>query len=216
MSVKVITLSALFALAQARFGQEQIPVAAIAAVQGGSPGVAQTIAGAAVSDNLAATNPCNKLARGDQILAELGTGADAVAAAIGMVSSEKNFNPFAVSIPVVCNDPSLPQNPLIRGITPLIDPAVVGSDIANALSAQTKASPITNNAGMSIADLLKANKFTNFTSAAPDATTNAIEPGAAGGAAVGQVASSASSAAAAAAATSAVAAVVDCGAAVGR
>jgi hypothetical protein len=147
MSVKTIILSALLALAQARFDQEQRPVSVIAAVQGGSPGVAQTIAGAAVSDNLAATNACNKLARGDQILAELGTGADAVAAAIGMVASEKNFNPFAQSIPTICDDPSLPANPLIRGVTPLIDPAVVGSDVANALSAKTKTTPITNNAG---------------------------------------------------------------------
>jgi hypothetical protein len=43
-----------------RFGQEQVPIPAIAAVQGGSPGVAQTIAGAAISDLLAAANDCAK------------------------------------------------------------------------------------------------------------------------------------------------------------
>ncbi|KAK5248421.1 hypothetical protein LTR40_011740, partial [Exophiala xenobiotica] len=94
MYFQAATLAALIAVAHARFGQEQIPIPAIAAVQGGAPGVAQTIAGAAVSDLLAATNACDKLKRGDQIISELGTGADAIAAAIGIVAAEKNFNPF--------------------------------------------------------------------------------------------------------------------------
>ena len=54
-------LLGLLAVAQARFGQEQVPIPAIAALQAGSPGVAQTIAGAAVSDLLAATNACAKV-----------------------------------------------------------------------------------------------------------------------------------------------------------
>lgn len=45
------------------FGQEQVPIPAIAAVQGGSPGQAQTIAGAAVSDLLAGSNACAKVLR---------------------------------------------------------------------------------------------------------------------------------------------------------
>jgi len=108
-------LSSSIAFTQARFNQENIPIDAIRQVQGGAPGVADTIAGAAISDLLAATNACDKLKRGDQILSELGEGADAVAAAIGMVAAEKNFNPFNQDIPTICSDPTLPENALLRG-----------------------------------------------------------------------------------------------------
>jgi len=155
-------LAVLIAVAHARFNQEQVPIGAISAVNGGAPGAAATIAGAAISDLLAGANACDKLKRGDQILAELGTGADAVAAAIGMVAAEKNFNPFVQDIPTICSDPSLPANALLRGITPLIDPNVGGSAAANALSAQTKANPL-NADGKSVADLLTENGFSNFT-----------------------------------------------------
>ncbi|EXJ92719.1 hypothetical protein A1O3_01271 [Capronia epimyces CBS 606.96] len=196
-------LAAVIAVANARFGQEQVPIPAIAAVQGGSPGVAQTIAGAAVSDLLAATNACDKLKRGDQIIAELGTGADAVAAAIGIVAAEKNFNPFVQSIPTICSDPTLPTTDILRGITPLIDPAVVGSDIANALSAQTVKTPL-DATGKSVADLLAENGFTNFTS--QDASGNA------GAAPAGSGASGAASTSVAAGSAT-TSAVIDCGSA---
>ena len=113
--MRSFVIGALLGVAQARFGQEQVPIPAIAAVQGGSPGVAQTIAGAAVSDLLAGANACAKLQRADQIITELGTGADAVAAAIGMVTAEKNFNPFTQSIPTICSDPTLPATQMLRG-----------------------------------------------------------------------------------------------------
>lgn len=114
--MKSSTFSFLFiALAQARFNQENIPIDAIRQVQGGDPGVADTIAGAAISDLLAGANACAKLQRGDQILSELGDGEDAVAAAIGMVAAEKNFNPFAQDQPTICDDATLPQNALLRG-----------------------------------------------------------------------------------------------------
>lgn len=176
MLSQTTVLAALFSVAYARFGQEQIPIPAIAAVQGGAPGVAQTIAGAAVSDILAGANACAKLSRGDQIIAELGTGADAIAAAIGIVAAEKNFNPFAQSIPTICNDPTLPATDVLRGITPLIDPAVVGSDIANALSAQTVATPL-DATGKSVADLLAENGFTNFTTQDAAGNTGAAPVG---------------------------------------
>lgn len=99
----------------ARFGQENIPTDAIRQVQGGAPGVADTIAGAATSDLLAGTNACDKLERGDQILSELGEGEDAIAAAIGMVAAEKNFNPANQDVPTICGDPTLPSNALLRG-----------------------------------------------------------------------------------------------------
>jgi len=109
-------LTSIITLTSARFGQENIPINAIREVQGGAPGVADTIAGAAISDLLAGTNACDKLTRGDQILSELGEGADAVAAAIGMVAAEKNFNPFNQDVPTICSDPGLPQNALLRGL----------------------------------------------------------------------------------------------------
>ena len=105
----------LLTVAHARFGQEQVPIPAIAAVQGGQPGEAQTIAGAAVSALLAGANSCAKLQRADQIITELGTGADAVAAAIGMVAAEKNTNPFVQSTPDICSDPTLPATQQLRG-----------------------------------------------------------------------------------------------------
>ncbi|ETI23838.1 hypothetical protein G647_05644 [Cladophialophora carrionii CBS 160.54] len=210
MFAKSTAIAALLAVAQARFGQEQIPIPAIAAVQGGAPGAAATIAGAAVSDVLAGSNACNKLKRGDQIIAELGTGADAIAAAIGIVAAEKNFNPFAQSIPTICSDPSLPATDILRGITPLIDPAVVGSDIANALSASTQANPL-DATGKSVADLLAENGFTNFTAQAADGTTSAVDAGGAAGgvaneAADGGAVATAVEASATAAVTTAVAA----------
>lgn len=53
----------LAGLASARFGQEQVPIPAISAVNGGQPGEAPTIAGAAISDLLAGPNACNKVWR---------------------------------------------------------------------------------------------------------------------------------------------------------
>ncbi len=55
------TLFGLLAVAHARFGQEQVPIPAIAALTAGPPGVAQTLAGQAVSDILAAANACAKV-----------------------------------------------------------------------------------------------------------------------------------------------------------
>ncbi|OCK75527.1 hypothetical protein K432DRAFT_446651 [Lepidopterella palustris CBS 459.81] len=196
-----IFIAALVAIAEARFGQEQIPISAISSVtSGGAPGQAATIAGAAISDLLAGANACAKLQRADQIIAELGTGADAVAAAIGMVTAEKNFNPFTQSIPTICNDPTLPVTQQLRGITPKIDPAVVGSDVANALSASSAKSPL-DATGKSVADLLAANGFTNFTGQA--AAANAAT---AGNTPVATASSAPATSAAAVAATSSAAA----------
>lgn len=43
-------------------------------------------------------------------------GAGALDAAKALVQAEKNFNPFAVSIPSFCSDPSLPATAELRGI----------------------------------------------------------------------------------------------------
>lgn len=127
-----------------------------------------------------------------------------MAAAIGMVAAEQNFNPFNTDKPTVCSDPTLPTSAALRGITPLVDPDVDGADVANALSNQTKANPL-DATGLSIADLLQQNGFTNF--ATKDSNGNA---GAAGDANAGNAnanananAGSASASGTAAAATAA-------------
>lgn len=89
-------------------------------------------------------------------------GADAVKAAQDFVAAEQNFNPFNQDIPSICSDPTLPTTVALRGITPLIDPAVGGSDLANQLSAESLASPF-EATGLSVADVLAAQGFTNFT-----------------------------------------------------
>jgi hypothetical protein len=61
MIAKTLIIAAVIAYVEARFGQEQIPIDAISQVQGGDPGQAQTIAGAAISDLLGAANACDKV-----------------------------------------------------------------------------------------------------------------------------------------------------------
>lgn len=211
MLSRAIIIAAFVAIAEARFGQEQIPIPAISAVtSGGAPGQAATIAGAAVSDLLAGANACAKLQRADQIIAELGTGADAVAAAVGMITAEKDFNPFAQSIPTICDDPTLPATEKLRGITPLIDPAVGGSDVANTLSVSSAKAPL-NATGKSIADLLTENGFSNFTGQA--AAGNTATAGNANAATSSAAAAPVASTAAAAPTVASSAAAVPCGAA---
>ncbi|KAF2451852.1 hypothetical protein P171DRAFT_426294 [Karstenula rhodostoma CBS 690.94] len=175
MVSKVILLSAIVAYVEARFGQEQVPISAISAVQGGDPGAASTIAGGAISDLLGAANSCAKLATADKIVSELGGGADAIAAAIGMVTAEKNTNPFANgNVQNVCGDASLPATPELRGITPLIDPDVDTAGGVAALSQSSAASPL-DATGKSVFDLLSEAGFGDLV----------VSQDAAGGAAAG-------------------------------
>ncbi|KAF2628540.1 hypothetical protein BU25DRAFT_37804 [Macroventuria anomochaeta] len=154
MISKALLITALIAHVGARFGQEQVPIQAISAVQGGDPGAAATVAGAAISDLLGGANSCAKLQRADQVVSELGGGADAIAAAIGLVTAEKNTNPFANNnVQNVCSDPSLPATAELRGITPLIDPAVDINGDAAALSASSAANPLAAD-GLSVFDLM--------------------------------------------------------------
>lgn len=95
-----------------------------------------------------------QLQRADQVVSELGGGADAIAAAIGLVTAEKNTNPFANNnVQNVCGDPSLPATAELRGITPLIDPAVDVNGDAAALSASSAAKPLSAD-GLSVFDLM--------------------------------------------------------------
>ncbi|KAL1854599.1 hypothetical protein Plec18170_004689 [Paecilomyces lecythidis] len=172
MLSQAILVSALALLAEARFGQEQIPVAAVQAVtSGGQPGQAATLAGAVPGVLLAAANPCAKLQLADKIIAQLGDGDDAITAAKGVVAAEQNFNPFTVSVPSICSDPTLPTTAALRGIVPLVDPAVVGSDVENANSNSSLQTPF-NADGLSVAQIMIANGFSNFTSTALDGTTD--------------------------------------------
>jgi hypothetical protein len=156
MVSKTILLAAMIAYVEARFGQENVPIAAISAVKGGDPGAAATIGGATISDLLGAANACAKLSRADEIVTKLGGGADAIAAAQGLVAAEKNTNPFANgNVQNVCGDPSLPATPELRGITPLIDPDVDAGGAAAALSKQSLGSPLAAD-GMSVFDLMSA------------------------------------------------------------
>jgi hypothetical protein len=185
MVSKAILIAAMIAYVEARFGQENVPIAAITAVQGGSAGAAATIGGATISDLLGGANACAKLTRADQIVTELGGGADAIAAAMGLVAAEKNTNPFANgNVQNVCGDASLPATPELRGITPLIDPAVDVNGDAAALSAKSLAAPLAAD-GMSVFDIMSAAGLGDLVVAQAAAGGAAAGGAAAGGAAAG-------------------------------
>lgn len=107
----------------------------------------------------ATPNPQLQLA--DEIVATLGDAPEVIAGAAALVAAEKNFNPFAQDVPTICNDPTLPATAALRGIVPLVDPAVDGADIQNANSAQSVQAAFADN-GLSVADLSRAQGFDNF------------------------------------------------------
>ncbi|TAQ84815.1 hypothetical protein B7494_g6860 [Chlorociboria aeruginascens] len=173
MYTQTVLLALLAAVAEARFGQEQ-GNGAIAAIGDltdlGSPGQAATLAGGSIQFLLAAANPCGKLTQADQIIAELGTSDAAIAAARGLVAAEQNFNPFVVSIPSICSDPTLPTTVALRGVVPLIDPAVGGEALENANSNTSIVTPF-DATGLSVAQVMVAQGFSNFTAVAVDGTS---------------------------------------------
>lgn len=163
MYTKTFALSALLAVAEARFSQEQIPVSAITALSSfGSSGQAATLAGGVPGVLLAAADPCAKLELADKIVATLGTDAAVISGAAVLVGAEQNFNPFVVSVPAICGDASLPATAELRGIVPLVDPAVTGSDAENANSATSLTAPF-DATGLSVAQVMIAQGFSNFT-----------------------------------------------------
>ncbi|KAI0837069.1 hypothetical protein F5Y06DRAFT_91324 [Hypoxylon sp. FL0890] len=163
MYTKATLISAILAVAEARFGQEQIPVSNITALSNfGNPGEAATLAGAVPGVLLAAADPCDKLTLADKIVSTLGNDPQVIAAAQDLVAAEQNFNPFAVSVPNICGDASLPATEELRGIVPLVDPAVTGSDVENANSKTSLQSPF-DATGLSVADVMIAQGFSNFT-----------------------------------------------------
>ncbi|EEA19352.1 hypothetical protein TMatcc_009486 [Talaromyces marneffei ATCC 18224] len=172
MYSKTALVYLLAAVAEARFGQEQGngAITAIGALTNlGQPGQAATLAGGSIQFLLAAANPCGKLIQADKIIAQLGTSDAAIAAARGLVAAEQNFNPFVVSIPSICSDPTLPTTAALRGVVPLIDPAVTGQNVENANSATSKVTPF-DATGLSVAQVMVAHGFSNFTAVAQDGT----------------------------------------------
>jgi len=157
------------------FGQEQGngAIAAISALSDlGQSGQAATLAGDSIQFLLAAANPCGKLSQADTIVAELGTSDRAISAARGLVAAEQNFNPFLVSIPSICSDPTLPTTEALRGVVPLIDPSVVGEVVENANSNKSIVTPFSAT-GLSVAQVMVAQGFSNFTAESLNGTKTA-------------------------------------------
>lgn len=159
MYTKATLIAAILAVAEARFGQEQTPVVAIQALGNfGNPGEAATLAGGVPGVLLAAADPCDKLTHADKIVTTLGNDPAVISAAQQLVGAEQNFNPFNVDIPAICGDASLPATEALRGVVPLVDPAVGGSDVENANSASSLQTPF-DAAGLSVADVMIAQGF---------------------------------------------------------
>jgi hypothetical protein len=92
-----------------------------------------------------------------------------------------------VSIPSICSDPTLPTTAALRGVVPLIDPAVGGEALENANSAKSIITPFAAD-GLSVAQVMVAQGFSNFTAVAVDGTKAAASS--LGGASSGSAAAS--------------------------
>ena len=177
MYTKATALAILLAVAEARFGQEG---AVQNVVQGlgsfGNPGQAGTLAGQTPGVLLAAADPCAKLQLADKIVETLGNDPAVIKGAAAVVQAEQNFNPFNVKVPNICDDASLPATAELRGIIPLVDPAVDGAADENKNSATSLTTPF-DAAGKSVAAIMKANGFTNFATKGAAAGGNAGNAG---------------------------------------
>ncbi|KAK1752188.1 hypothetical protein QBC47DRAFT_433163 [Echria macrotheca] len=162
-SLILAALASMMTTSEARFGREGLIQGMVQALSDfGTPGAAGSLAGQTPGVLLAGANACAKLSLADKIVTELGNDAQVLAAAAALVAAEKNTNPFANIVPTICSDASLPATEALRGIVPLVDPAVAGADVQNANSAQSLQSPFQAN-GLSVAEISQANGFSNFT-----------------------------------------------------
>ncbi|KAL1837152.1 hypothetical protein VTJ49DRAFT_4198 [Mycothermus thermophilus] len=162
MQTKHLILLTLASLGQARFGQEGLIQSQIQALSNfGPPGAAGTLAGKTTQVLLGGANACDKLKLADEIVATLGPDPQVIAGAQALVAAEKNLNTFAQSQPALCDDPALPATPELRGIIPLVDPALDGADVQNANSAQSLANPF-NADGLSVAEVSRQQGFENL------------------------------------------------------
>ena len=108
--------------ASARFGQEHTLNALV-------PKVTQhgNIHGRIVASLLAKADSCEKLKVADEIAAR--GSKDDLDFAQRLVHAEQNYNDFTQKVPQMCDDSSLPKNPKLRCILPLVsDVASPGND----------------------------------------------------------------------------------------
>lgn len=130
------------------------------------------------------TNTIFQLTLADQIVTTLGNDPAVIKGAAAVVAAEQNFNPFNVDIPSICDDATLPATAELRGIIPLVDPAVTGSDVENTNSATSLTTPF-DATGLSVAGVMQAQGFTNFTAVDASGNKAAANTNASGGAAAG-------------------------------
>lgn len=102
-----------------------------------------------------------QLSLADDIVDQLGDDDAVIDAAKALVQAEKNFNPSAQDVPTLCSDASLPATEALRGIVPLVDPAVDDADTENDNAAASLDDPFDAD-GLSVADVVKAQGFKNF------------------------------------------------------
>ncbi|KAB5578158.1 hypothetical protein GE09DRAFT_542381 [Coniochaeta sp. 2T2.1] len=173
MLSKTVVLSALLALSEARFGREGFVQDQIQKLSNfGVPGEAGTLAGQTPGVLLAGANACAKLQLADKIVETLGDDPAVIAGAAALVAAEKNVNPFVSAIPAICSEKSLPATEALRGIVALVDPDTLGSDVENANSATSLVTPF-DARGLSVAEVMAANGFTNFTTQGLDGAAGA-------------------------------------------
>lgn len=77
-------------------------------------------------------------------------------------------------MPFVCADPSLPVNSQLRGVIPLVDPAVDGSDLENANSKASLTAPF-DATGLSQAEVMIAQGFTSLQAVQSDGTNVVLD-----------------------------------------
>ncbi|KAK8121667.1 hypothetical protein PG984_010337 [Apiospora sp. TS-2023a] len=180
MYTKAAALAILLAVAEARFGQEGAVQNAIQGLSSfGQPGSAGSLAGQTPSVLLAAADPCAKLELADKIVTTLGNDPEVIKGAKELVAAEQNFNPFNVKVPNICADASLPATAELRGIVSKVDPAVDGAAQANQDATKSLTTPF-DASGKSVADIMKANGFTNFAAKGGAAAGGAAAGGNAG------------------------------------
>lgn len=108
-----------------------------------------------------------QLSLADDIVDQLGDDDEVVDAAKALVQAEKNFNPSVQDIPTICSDETLPKTEALRGIVPLVDPAVDDSDLENDNAAASLDKAFDAD-GKSVADIMEDQGFTNLKKQAAD------------------------------------------------
>ena len=133
---------------------------------------AGNLGGAGIGILLAAPDPCGRYKLADQIVeaAKAQNNQKCIDVAREFTNAEKNFNPFAKAGPAAgprfCDDPSLPASAELKGILPLVDPAMEGAAAANQKATDTltqaKGGATLDNGGKSIQQQMLDIGFTSF------------------------------------------------------